>query len=85
MKNIFKNLSWYLLGFLVILLVFSFFQTGSAEPKKIDVTTLVSQIEAGQVKSIEVSENRLNVVLSDDSKQILQKENSESLSTLLKN
>ncbi len=85
MKNILKNLSWYLLAFFVLLLAFSFFQTGSAEPKKIDVTTLVSQIEAGQVKSIEISENRLNVILLDDSKQILQKESSESLSTLLKN
>jgi len=85
MKPIFKNLFFYLAIFLVILLIFSFFTVGSGEPKTIGISQLVSSIEAGQVKSINVNENELNITLADGSKEVMQKESSESLSTLLNN
>lgn len=85
MKPIFKNFFVYLFIFLMILLAFSFMTIGQNQPQEIDVTTLVSQIEAGQVKSIDISANELSVTVADGKKEILQKESSESLSTLLKN
>ncbi|MFA6526268.1 MAG: ATP-dependent zinc metalloprotease FtsH [Candidatus Buchananbacteria bacterium] len=85
MKPIFKNLFFYLAIFCLILLVFSFISVGQNEPKVISTSELVSDIEAGQVKSIDVQENQLSVVLADGTKLSLQKEASESLSTMLKN
>jgi cell division protease FtsH len=85
MKPIFKNLFFYLAIFCVILLIFSFFSVETSEPKTIGISQLVSSIEAGQVKSINVNENELNVTLADGSKKIMQKELNESLGTLLKN
>lgn len=85
MKPIFKNFFVYLFIFFMILLAFSFFTIGQNQPQEIDVTTLVSQIEAGQVKSIDIAANELSVTVADGKKEILQKESSESLSTLLKN
>lgn len=85
MKPLFKNLFFYLAIFSIILLIFSFMSIGGEEPKTISVSELVAGIEAGQVKSIDVAENQLSVTRIDDKKNVLQKETSESLSTLLKN
>lgn len=86
MKPFFKNSLIYLVIFFALLAVFAFLNIDTAKPEEIDITTLVSQIEAGDlVKSIDVLNNRLEVTLNDGSKEVLQKETSESLSSLLKN
>ncbi|MFA5021007.1 MAG: ATP-dependent zinc metalloprotease FtsH [Patescibacteria group bacterium] len=85
MKPIFKNLFFYLAIFCVILLIFSFLPVGSEERKTINISELVADIEAGSVKSIDIQDNELSVVLLDGRKEILQKETGESLSTMLKN
>ena len=85
MKPIFKNFFIYLSVFFIILLAFSFFTVGQKQPQAIDVTTLVSQIENGQIKSIDIASDQLSVTKIDGGQETLQKESSESLSTLLKN
>jgi len=85
MKPIFKNLFFYLAIFFLILLIFSFISVGQDQPKSVSISDLVASIESGQVKSIDVQENELSVILVDGKKEALQKESSESLSTMLKN
>ncbi len=85
MKNIYKNVIIYVAIFAVILIAFSFFSVNKDQPAKINVTTLVTEIEASQVKAIDVSDNELVVTLTDNKKQTLQKEAQESLSSLLSN
>ena len=86
MKKFYKSFGFYLAIFLLLLLALSFINLGAkTEIKEIDVTTLVKEIEAGQVKSIDVAADELSVSLNDGQKQSLQKETSESLSSLLKN
>ena len=85
MKPIFKNFFVYLACFFALLFIFSFFTLGQNKPQEIDVSALVSQIEASQIKSIDISSNKLEVTALDGKKEILQKEASESLSALLKN
>jgi cell division protease FtsH len=85
MKNIFKNVFFYVAIFCLILVVFSFLSVNQEQPEKINVTALVTEIENSQVKSIDVAANQLSVVLNDGKKQTLQKESQESLSSLLNN
>jgi cell division protease FtsH len=85
MKNIYKNVAIYLVIFLVLLIALSLFQVNAEKPEEIDITALISRIEAEEIKSIDVSADQLSVTMNDDKKAILQKEPAESLSSLLKN
>lgn len=85
MRNFYKNTIFYVLIFLLIMVAFSWISIESQQPENIDISVLVNQVEAGQIKSIEISNNTLNITLNDGSKKTLQKESSESLSSLLKN
>jgi cell division protease FtsH len=87
MKNsLLKNLLLFLIIFLAISGLFSTYnstQTKKAETK--DISALVGQINAGQVKSITIQENTLTATLADGTKEEILKEPQDSLSALLKN
>lgn len=85
MKNFYKNTFFYVVIFLLIMTLFSWFSIESQQPERIDISNLINQIENEQVKSIEVTGNILNVTLNNGSRKILQKESNESLSSLIKN
>lgn len=71
---------------LVLLLgIFSFFDSSSKKVEEVSVAKLVSQINADQVKSITVTGSKLEVTLQDDTTEITRKETNEPLSDLLKN
>lgn len=53
--------------------------------KQLDLTTLASDVEAGNISSIVVRGSKIEVTQKDGSKAIVQKESGESLSELLKN
>lgn len=85
MRNFYKNTIFYVALFLILMLAFSWMSIGQNQPKEIDVTALVAQVEAGEIKSIDIRNEQLEVVLNNGERQVLQKESSESLSSLLKN
>ena len=86
MKNtVIKNIATFLLVVVVVAGILSFFSVDATASKDIDVSTLVTEINDGKVKSIEVTGDRLTVTLTDKTVQKTQKETSESLSTLLDN
>ncbi len=85
MRNFYKNTIFYILVFLFIMVVFSWISIKSQEPENIDISTLVNEVESGQIKSIDISENTLLITLNDGGRKILQKETNESLSALLRN
>ncbi|MEK7653105.1 MAG: ATP-dependent zinc metalloprotease FtsH [Patescibacteria group bacterium] len=85
MKNLTKNIIIAVVIFLTIAALFSLYNFPTEKPQPIDITTLVSQIEGEQIKSINIQDSQLEVTLSDGKKETVQKETSESLSTLLKN
>ena len=71
---------------LVLLLgIFSFFDSSSKKPAEISVAKLVSQINADQVKNITVIGSKLDITLKDDSTVTTHKEVNEPLSDMLKN
>ncbi len=83
-KNI-KNIAIFFLMLVLLLGIFSFFDSSSKKPTEISVAKLVSQINADQVKSITVIGSKLDVVLKDDSTVTTRKEINEPLSDVLKN
>ena len=85
MNKITKQFLIAFLVFLALASILSFFTLPTDKPATINITTLLSQIDENQVKSITIQDNKLDIRLTDDTKQILEKEPAESLSTLLKN
>ncbi|MDD4902377.1 MAG: ATP-dependent zinc metalloprotease FtsH [Patescibacteria group bacterium] len=89
MKNLIKNFIIFFAVFLVLAGIFSFFGNGNfaGKPKSTDmnVGALVQEINNGNVTSIVVEGTKLTVTLNDKSVKIVQKEQGDSLSQLLKN
>ena len=90
MKNIIQLVKNFGIIFLLLLLiasVASFGNVNTEKPEEIGITKLVTQIEEGTVKSIEVQGDTINVTLNDESetKQEVKKEFGEPLSDLLAN
>jgi len=77
-----------ILVFVVMLLAFglllSTYRTG-ATAEKIDLKTLVGQLQEGRVKKIEIDGDKLAIELADGKKERALKESNDSLPTLFKN
>lgn len=84
-KTITKNLIVSAVLFLVLAGVLSTYTLSSEKTKEVQVSEIVSQIQEGKVKSIDVSGDKLDVTLTDGSKKTSHKEPGEALSTLLAN
>jgi len=85
MKKLIKNFLIFFLIFLVIAGIFSSLTNTGSEPEVVGLESLISQINAGQVAEIVVTGNKINTTLVDGKKETVQKEATESLSTLLNN
>lgn len=87
MNQIWKNIAVFLV---VVVAIGGFFSMYSGQPstqkaQKIGIEVLVDRINAGEVKNIDVKGDTLAVTLKDGTEQMLRKEESESLSELLRN
>ncbi len=85
MKNLFKNLVFMILIFLVISAIFTFFNQPFKKEKEISLTQLVEEINQDKVKSITISGNDLQITYQDDSKVKSRKETEAALSESLIN
>jgi len=87
MKGIVKNIVVFLLALFIVGSFLSLYSSRSLKKEeKISIETMVQQIHNEEVKEIIVQGDTLHITLKkDDKKEILHKEPSESLSTLLKN
>lgn len=85
MKPLSKNLILFLLVLLVAGAIFSTYNLKDDKPKEIAINTLVEQVTNGQVKTITVSGSEVQAELKDGTKEITQKEASQSLSELFDN
>lgn len=85
MKNLFKNFGIVIIILLVVAGVVSMTNQNTAEPEKIGINTLVQEIQAGDVKEIEVEGSTIHVVKQDDTKQEVKKETGQSFTELMDN
>ncbi len=86
MKNITKNILIVAGIFMLLTLAFSSISgMTSSKPESLSITALVEKINSGNVKSINVSGNTLNVVLKDGTKAVSQKESETGVTETFKN
>ena len=84
MKNLIRNFALFFIAFLVIAAVISSF-SAKGHISQVGLETLIQQINSGQVNSILINGNSLEVTLKDNKKETVRKEANDSLSTLLSN
>ncbi|MEK7606589.1 MAG: ATP-dependent zinc metalloprotease FtsH [Patescibacteria group bacterium] len=85
MKMILKNFFLFLAAMLIIAGVLASIDMRREEPPKVDMSTLASQIQNGEVKNIDISGDELSITLTDDKKETAVKENGEALTSILRN
>jgi len=85
MSSQIKNIIIFVIAVLAVGVIFSTYNLNTVKPEEINISKLVEQINAGGVKTIEISDSDLNITLTDGKTEHLLKEPSESLSSLLKN
>ncbi len=84
-KNIGKNFLTIILLFLILSFIFSLFFSPSKEIKEIPFSQVVSDINQGKIKEIDISKNDLKVLYKDGNKFSSRKEPEISLSQELVN
>lgn len=80
-----RGLSTLILIALFLSIGYLLFNPGTVETPEIPLSTFLEQMGKGQVKSVEVEDNQLNIELLDGSKEFAYKEGSESFAELTKN
>ncbi len=85
MDKFMKNIATIILVFFVISGILVLYQDTSDRPEEISLSTLVSQINDGSVKKIDVQSNALSIELSDGKKEKALKEPEAGLTETLKN
>ncbi|MFZ3032062.1 MAG: ATP-dependent metallopeptidase FtsH/Yme1/Tma family protein, partial [Candidatus Moraniibacteriota bacterium] len=85
MEKMLKNLSTFVLLFLLISGIVILYQSPEAKPVEVSLSELVAQINQDQVKEIVVKNNELSVVLKDGKKEKAGKEPESSLSETFNN
>ncbi|HUT22599.1 MAG TPA: ATP-dependent zinc metalloprotease FtsH [Candidatus Bipolaricaulota bacterium] len=84
-NNIAKNIIIFIVVFFIIAAIFSLYNISSQEVENIGVSQLISEIDSGQVKTIGVEGDNINIALQDGHLQKLMKEPTESFSDIVNN
>jgi len=82
MKPLSKNLILFVLVLLVIGAIFSTYNLNGNKPAEVGLTTMVEQVAGGQVESLAVSGNQVEITLKDGTKEKTTKESDLSLTEL---
>ncbi len=85
MNSLIKNILIFFFGFLVVASLFSLYQNRGKGPQSAGIEQLIAQINNGQVSSITVEGNDLNIGLKDGQQEVVKKESGETFSDLVKN
>ena len=85
MGKAFKNFLFFIILFLVVGGVFSLYQSSTQKVNTETINKFVDQVDKGQVKQVVVDNNKLNIVLNDNTKAVAYKETGQSLGDLLNN
>ena len=85
MKLLYKNIAWTILALVAFSFVFSLIAGYSAAPKALSLNELVAKINTGEVASIIVHDDTLDITLTDKTVMTAQKEGEAGLTETLKN
>lgn len=84
MNSQIKNIIIFVIAVLAVGVLFSSYNLTATKPEEINISKLVEQINAGAVKSIDVTDNELTITLNDNKQEKLLKEPGQNFSSLLK-
>lgn len=85
MRMLLKNFLIFLAVFLVITGLFSMYAAPAGSPRRSDISTLIAQLNDGQIKTVTVRGMDVEVALKDGTSETVRKEANESFSQLLRN
>ncbi|NCN99781.1 ATP-dependent zinc metalloprotease FtsH [Candidatus Falkowbacteria bacterium] len=85
MKKLIKNFFIFFVVFLLLAALFSSFSGSDEKIATVGIENMISTLNDGQVSSIVVRGDTLEVTLKDDTRENVRKETGESLSSLLAN
>lgn len=85
MKNLLRNVAMVVGSLLILAVIVNSLSTAKVQTETVGINRLVEEIEAGQVKHIEINGDRVEVTLKDEKAkvQVIKKELSQSFSELL--
>ena len=84
MKNLSKNLLLAVLAFFVVSLLFSTINGESSKAKPANLGEVVTAIQNGTVKQVQVDSDKLNITYTNDEKRVAYKESTDSFTAMLK-
>lgn len=82
-KNLMKNFFIFLIVFAVVMGIFSLFTTSFDQPEVVGISSIVEQIDSGDVEKIEVAGDKLIVTIKDGTVVESFKEMTDSLASLV--
>jgi len=83
MSKLIRNFLIFFVAFLLLAAIFSSFSSSGQKSTTVGIETMISGLNSGQVTSIVVNGDTLNVTLKDGTTETIQKEPGEALATLL--
>lgn len=85
-KNLYRSILRSAVILISIALIFSlFYQVPAEPPERVSLTEVVQRVQSGEVASIEISGEELNITLEDETRLISQKEAGASVTETLVN
>ena len=84
MKNLSKNLLLAVLAFFIVSFLFSTINGTDTKPKTANLGEIVTAIQNGTVKQVEVEGDKLNITYTNNEKRVAYKEPTESFTAMLK-
>ena len=85
MDKLFKNISPWLIMIILLGGILVLYQTPEKKPADVSLSQVVSQINEGQVKSIDIEGNALTITLQDGATEKASKESETSLTETFSN
>jgi len=83
MKKLIINLLIIIILFLIISGLFSLLSSPLTKVKEISLDNFITKLQEGKIKTITIEENKINIITKDDKKEVLYKEEKETLASLL--
>ncbi len=83
MKPLSKNIIIFLISILAIGVIFSSYKIQDKKPEEVAINRIVEEIHGGNVKKIEVQNNKITAFTNEDAELITTKESDQAVSDLL--